>query len=74
MKKLPERPQLEMFEMVLTSFIHPEHELCLLVRKIEWNSLQNEFEPFYGTTGLPSGSDTDHCRVAVAQANLQPGG
>jgi len=54
MKKLPERPQLEMFKTVLTSFIHPEHELCLLAKKIDWKSLENEFEPLYGTTGRPS--------------------
>jgi IS5 family transposase len=54
MKKLPERPQLEMFKTVLTSFIHPEHELCLLAKKIDWKSLEKEFEPLYGTTGRPS--------------------
>jgi transposase, IS5 family len=54
MKKLPERPQLEMFKTVLTSFIHPEHELCLLAKKIDWKSLESEFELLYGTTGRPS--------------------
>ena len=54
MKKLPERPQLEMFKTVLTSFIHPDHELCLLARKIDWKSLEDDFEPLYGTTGRPS--------------------
>ena len=32
-KKLPVQPQLEMFKTVLTSFIHTEHELCLLAKK-----------------------------------------
>lgn len=54
MKKLPERPQLEMFKTVLTSFIHPDHELCLLARKIDWKRLEDDFEPLYGTTGRPS--------------------
>jgi IS5 family transposase len=54
MKKLPERPQLEMFKTVLTSFINPEHELCLLANKIDWQGLEKEFEPLYGTTGRPS--------------------
>jgi len=54
MKKLPERPQLEMFKTVLTSFIHPDHELCLLAKKIDWKSLEDDFEPLYGTTGRPS--------------------
>ncbi len=54
LKKLPERPQLEMFKTVLTSFIHPEHELCLLAKEIDWKGLEEEFEPLYGTVGRPS--------------------
>ena len=54
LKKLPKQPQLEMFKTVLTSFIHPEHELCLLAKKIDWVSLEKEFAPLYGTVGRPS--------------------
>jgi len=54
MKKLPVRPQLEMFKTTLVSFIHPEHELCLLANKIDWESLEKEFAPLYGTVGRPS--------------------
>jgi IS5 family transposase len=54
MKKLPVQPQLEMFKTVLTSFIHPEHELCLLAKKIDWKSLEEEFAPLYGKVGRPS--------------------
>src|SRR4030042_2172284 len=54
LKKLPVQPQLEMFKTVLTSFIHPEHELCLLAKKIDWKSLEEEFAPLYGTVGRPS--------------------
>jgi IS5 family transposase len=54
LKKLPKQPQLEMFKTVLTSFIHPEHELCLLAKKIDWVYLEKEFAPFYGTVGRPS--------------------
>jgi IS5 family transposase len=54
MKKLPKEPQLEMLKTILTSFIHPEHELCLLAKKIEWNNLEKEFAPLYGTVGRPS--------------------
>ena len=43
-----------MFKTVLTSFIHPQHELCLLARKINWKSLEDEFAPLYGTVGRPS--------------------
>lgn len=54
LKKLPVQPQLEMFKTVLTSFIHPEHELCLLARKIDWDGLEKEFAPLYGKVGHPS--------------------
>jgi hypothetical protein len=35
LKKLPVQPQLEMFKTVLTSFINPQHELCLLAKEID---------------------------------------
>jgi IS5 family transposase len=54
LKKLPVQPQLEMFKTVLTSFIHPEHELCLLAKKINWDDLEKEFAPLYGKVGHPS--------------------
>ncbi len=54
LKKLPKQPQLEMFKTVLTSFINPEHELCLLAKKIDWANLESEFAPLYGTVGRPS--------------------
>jgi IS5 family transposase len=54
LKKLPKQPQLEIFKTVLTSFIHPEHELCLLANKIDWVYLEKEFAPLYGTVGRPS--------------------
>lgn len=54
LKKLPVQPQLEMFKTVLTSFIHPEHELCLLAKKIDWKNLEEEFAPLYGKVGRPS--------------------
>ena len=54
LKKILPQPQLEMFKTVLTSFINPEHELCLLAKKIDWDSLEKEFAPLYGTVGRPS--------------------
>jgi IS5 family transposase len=54
LKKLPVQPQLEIFKTVLTSFIHPEHELCLLAKKIDWKGLEDEFAPLYGKVGRPS--------------------
>jgi transposase, IS5 family len=54
LKKLPKQPQLELFKTVLVSFINPEHELCLLAKKINWDELEKEFAPLYGTVGRPS--------------------
>jgi hypothetical protein len=54
LKKLPVRPQLEIFKTVLISFIHPEHELCLLVKKIDWKCLEDEFALLYGKEGRPA--------------------
>jgi transposase, IS5 family len=54
LKKLPVQPQLEIFKTVLTSFIHPEHELCLLAKKIDWQGLEDQFAPLYGKVGRPS--------------------
>jgi transposase, IS5 family len=54
LKKLTENPQLEMFKTILTSFIHPDHKLCLLAKEIDWANLEKEFAPLYGSTGRPS--------------------
>jgi IS5 family transposase len=54
LKKLIKNPQLEMFKTVLTSFIHPDHKLCLLSKEIDWASLEKGFSPLYGSTGRPS--------------------
>ena len=54
LKKLPVLPQLELFKTVLISFIHPEHELCLLAKKIDWKKLEEKFTPLYGKVGWPS--------------------
>ncbi len=48
------QPQLEIFKTVLVSFIHPEHELCLLAKQIDWDNLEKEFAPLYGKVGRPS--------------------
>jgi len=38
-----------MFKVPLVSFLQPEHELCLLARKIDWDAFEKDFEPLYGT-------------------------
>lgn len=37
-----------MYKTVLTSFINPQHELCLLAKEINWEYLEKEFEALYG--------------------------
>lgn len=54
LKKIPKQPQLEIFKTVLLSFINPQHELCLLAKKIDWDGLEKEFAPLYGNVGRPS--------------------
>jgi IS5 family transposase len=54
LKKLPKNPQLEIFKTILTSFIYPDHKLCLLAKEIDWSSLEKEFAHLYGNTGRPS--------------------
>ena len=54
LKKLPKNPQLEMYKTALASFIHPDHKLCVLARKIDWEGIEKEFAPLYGSTGRPS--------------------
>ena len=53
LKKLPSQPQLEMYKTVLVSFINPEHELCLLAKKINWDTLEKEISPLYAKGGRP---------------------
>jgi hypothetical protein len=56
-----------MFKTILTSFINPTHELCLMAKKIDWDDLEKEFEPLYGTVGKPS--IPIHYRVLTQQRN-----
>ena len=54
LKKLTKEPQLEMFKTVLANLVDPNHTLCLLAKKIDWDDLEREFAPLYGTVGRPS--------------------
>jgi transposase, IS5 family len=54
LKKSTKEPQLEMFKTVLETLVNPSHELCLLGKQIDWDSMETEFAPLYGTTGRPS--------------------
>ena len=54
LKKLTKQPQLEMYKMVLLNLINPEHELCQLAKKINWEQLEKDLEPNYSRIGRPS--------------------
>jgi hypothetical protein len=51
LKKLPSQLKLETFKTVLASFINPQHELCLLAGKIDWESMEKEYAPLYAEGG-----------------------
>jgi len=70
LKKLTENLQLEMFKTILTSFIHPDHKLCLLAKEIDWDSLEKEFAPLYGTTGRPSIPIRTIARLLLLKKNV----
>jgi len=54
LKKIPRQQQLEMYKTILVSFINPEHELCQLAKKIDWEKLEKDLEPTYYKVGRPS--------------------
>ncbi|MDD4813513.1 MAG: IS5/IS1182 family transposase, partial [Bacteroidales bacterium] len=54
LKKLTKQPQLEMYKTVLLNLINPEHELCQLAKKINWEQLEKDLEPNYSRIGRPS--------------------
>jgi len=58
---------------VLTSFIHPEHELCLLATKIDWKSLEEEFAPLYGKVEQTLDTNTYHSWPVTFKADVEPG-
>ena len=53
-KKIDKQPQLEMYKTVLLSFINPNHELCQLAGKIDWDKLEKDLAPNYSEIGRPA--------------------
>jgi IS5 family transposase len=52
--KIEKNPQLEMFKIPLKQFIRENHELVLLSRRINWDSLESDLGEFYcGDNGRP---------------------
>ncbi|HOC87874.1 MAG TPA: hypothetical protein PLC29_07065 [Prolixibacteraceae bacterium] len=54
MKKLPRHPLLLMFQTIPVNLINPQHELCLLAKKIDRESLEKEFAALFGEVGRSS--------------------
>jgi IS5 family transposase len=52
--KQDKTPQLSIFDTPLERFINLDHELCILSKKIDWDSVEKDFEPYYSEIGRPS--------------------
>ena len=52
-KKSPVQNQINMFEIVLSQMISPDHALVLLAKKINWGIFEREFSRLYSDTGRP---------------------
>lgn len=47
-------PQLSIFDTPLERFINLEHELCILSKKIDWDTIEQEFSVYFSEIGRPS--------------------
>ena len=54
LNKTEKNPQLDLLKVQLAHFINPNHELSKLASKINWDLIEQEFEPFYSPKGAPS--------------------
>ena len=52
--KTEKNPQLNVFKVPLVSIINMNHELVELSRRIDWDSVNKDFEEFYHYTGRPA--------------------
>ena len=52
--KQDKTPQLSIFDTPLERFINLDHELCVLSKKINWDSIEKDFSIYYSTIGRPS--------------------
>ncbi len=54
MGKQDKTPQLSIFDTPLERFINLDHELCILSKKINWDSIEDGFSIYYSKIGRPS--------------------
>lgn len=52
--KQEQTPQLSIFDTPLERFIDLGHELCILSKRIDWDSVEEEFSAYYSDIGRPS--------------------
>jgi IS5 family transposase len=52
--KLEKNPQLSVFKTPLIQFIDIEHPMCVLANKIDWKTVETDFEAYYKDFGRPS--------------------
>jgi len=52
--KQDKTPQLSIFDTPLERFINLNHELCILSKKIDWDSVEEDFSFYYSEIGRPS--------------------
>jgi len=52
--KTDKNPQLDLLKVQLVHFINPEHELCKLATKINWDIVESELAIYYSPKGAPS--------------------
>ena len=45
--KIKHKPQLDMFKIQLKELVSQEHSLIVLSHKIDWSSIDKEFEQYY---------------------------
>jgi IS5 family transposase len=52
--KIEKTPQLNLFEVPLTTFINMQHELVILCEKFNWDEIEKDFEKYFSEIGRPS--------------------
>jgi len=52
--KLKKESQLDMFKVLLSRLVNPNHELCILASELDWTGLEKDLEGFYSENGRPS--------------------
>jgi len=52
--KQDKTPQLNIFDTPLERFINLDHELCILSKRINWDSIEKDFSVYYSEIGRPS--------------------